>query len=237
VLDGLNLTIGQGESYALLGPNGAGKSTTVKLLLGLLRPDSGTAKVLGQPAGAPAALAKIGFLPENPSYYNHLTGLEFLQLSGRLAGLPATKLAENTKALMVKLNLQESAGEQIGKYSLGTQQRLGLAQALLAEPDVLFLDEPMNGLDPIGRETVRVLLKELISQGKTIFLTSHLLNDVETLCNRCGILAGGKLIAQASIKEMLASGDYKDLDDYFIRTIKSTTESITSTEPGAPTCS
>jgi ABC-2 type transport system ATP-binding protein len=220
VLDGLNLTVARGESYGLLGPNGAGKSTTVKLLLGLLRPDNGKATVLGLPAGAPGALAKIGFLPENPTFYNHLTGREFLLLSGQLADLSPKKLAGAIDELMAKLSLQEYAMEQIGKYSLGTQQRLGLAQALLADPEILFLDEPMNGLDPIGRASVRVLLQDLTKQGKTIFLTSHLLNDVEALCSRCGILLGGRLISEENIATLLASGKYSDLDQYFIRTIE-----------------
>jgi ABC-2 type transport system ATP-binding protein len=221
VLDGLNLTIGRGESYALLGPNGAGKSTTVKLLLGLLRPDKGSAAILGQPAGSAAALAKIGFLPENPSVYKHLTGREFLQLSGSLAGVAPAKLETTINNLLARLSLQEFAGEQVGKYSLGNQQRLGLAQALLGDPEVLFLDEPLNGLDPIGRGAVRALLQELTRQGKTIFLTSHLLNDVEILCQRCGILMGGKLLTEANIADVLGSDKYKDLDDYFIQTIKS----------------
>lgn len=220
MLDGLNLTVSRGESYGLLGANGAGKSTAVKLLLGLVRPDSGKALVLGLPAGAPAALAKIGFLPENPCFYNHLTGREFLQLSGRLAGLSPKKLSTAIAELLARLSLEEMAPEQIGKYSMGMQQRLGLAQALLTEPEVLFLDEPMNGLDPIGRTSVRKLLQELKSQGKTIFLSSHLLNDVAALCDRCGILLEGKLIAQDSIAGLMSSGNYADLDDYFLKTVE-----------------
>jgi ABC-2 type transport system ATP-binding protein len=234
VLDGFSLTISRGESFGLLGPNGAGKSTAVKLMLGLLRPDGGKALVLGLPPGSPTALAKIGFLPENPRFYNHLTGQEFLLLSGTLAGLSPKILNTTIAKLLARLSLEEMSREQIGNYSLGTQQRLGLAQALLAEPEVLFLDEPMNGLDPLGRMSVRQLLQELKSQGTTIFLNSHLLNDVEALCDRCGILCDGKLISQENIGDLINSGQYRDLDDYFLKTVEKAKSETAKTESVQP---
>ncbi|MBX3072647.1 ABC transporter ATP-binding protein [Candidatus Obscuribacterales bacterium] len=219
ILDGLSLSVKQGETYGLLGPNGAGKTTTVKILVGLMRPDRGEALVLGEKAGAQSALRKIGFLPENPYFYSHLTGLEFLEFIGQLFGLKKTELRDRVKQLLELVSMTVDADKPMRKYSKGMLQRLGIAQSLINDPEVVFWDEPMSGLDPIGRRDVRKILLDLKARGKTIFFNSHLLPDVSDVCDRVGVLAKGKLVAEDEIKNIVHSGGHKDLEEYFLEKV------------------
>lgn len=219
VLDELTLSIAPGETYGLLGPNGAGKTTTLKLLLGLLRPNGGTVTVLGKPAGHPEALARVGFLPENPYFYSYLTGLEFLDFVARLFGISATERKEKLATLMKLVNIESAKDTPMRKYSKGMLQRLGIAQSLINDPAVIFWDEPMSGLDPIGRRDVRAILMQLKEKGKTIFLNSHLLPDVNDVCDRVGILHKGKLVCEETIANIAKGGGYNDLEDYFLTAV------------------
>lgn len=226
VLDCLNLKIEKGTTYGLVGPNGAGKTTTLKLLLGLLRPDAGQAFVLGEKAGDKRALAKLGFLPESPYFYSHLTGREFLDFAGNLFGLEKSLLKERIEKLTRQVSLTAALDEQTGKYSKGMMQRLGLAQALINDPEILFLDEPMSGLDPHGRMDVRSILLDLKAQGKTIFFNSHLLADVAKLCDHVGILHQGKLVAQSAIADITTSGEAGALEEFFLAHTKESEETV-----------
>jgi ABC-2 type transport system ATP-binding protein len=203
VLRDLSLEIRPGETFGYLGPNGAGKSTTIKLLLGLIWPTAGTGRVLAHPLGDASTRGRIGFLPENPSFYEYLTGQEFLTYSGRLLGVPRGALKEQAPALLAEVGLGRAAGQQIRKYSKGMVQRLGLAQALLGDPHLLILDEPMSGLDPIGRKEVRDLILRQRAAGRTVFFSTHILPDVEMICDRVGILVGGRLVRSGSLRTML----------------------------------
>lgn len=219
-LDQLSLTVAEGETFGLLGLNGAGKTTTLKLLLGLLRPTSGSASVLGHPSGDVRALARIGFLPEAPYFYSYLTAEEFLDFSGRLFTLPKKLRSERAKELLEMVGLSENAKRPIGKFSKGMMQRLGIAQSLLNDPDLVFWDEPTSGLDPIGRKDVRTILHKLKEKGKTIFFNSHLLPDVSEVCDRIGILNRGNLIFEGKVSEITGGGSYIKLEDFFLSTIK-----------------
>jgi ABC-2 type transport system ATP-binding protein len=223
-LDGLDFAITRGEVFGLLGPNGAGKTTTQKLLLGLLKPTEGTVSVLGYPAGHPKALEKIGFLPENPYFYSYLTANEFLDFFGRLFGLNAQQRKERSKELLHLVSLDDAADRHVRKFSKGMLQRLGIAQALINDPDLVFLDEPNTGLDPIGRRDIRRIIKSLKDQGKTILLNSHLLPDVNELCDRIMILHRGRCVALSTVHEISTNGDYKDLEEYFMAKIEAASQ-------------
>jgi ABC-2 type transport system ATP-binding protein len=203
VLRDLTLEVQAGETYGYLGPNGAGKSTTIKLLLGLIQFTAGSGQVLGCPLGNPISRQQIGFLPENPSFYEYLTGEEFLTYCGRLLGMPRGRLRDQVPALLDEVGLSRAARQQIRKFSKGMVQRLGLAQALLGDPNLLILDEPMSGLDPIGRKEVRDLLLRQRAAGRTVFFSTHILPDVEMICDRVGILVGGRLVKSGPIHELL----------------------------------
>jgi ABC-2 type transport system ATP-binding protein len=203
VLRNLTLEIAEGEAFGYLGPNGAGKSTTIKLLLGLIHPTTGDGSVLGRPLGDPSTRSRIGFLPENPSFYEYLTGQEFVTYCGRLLGVPSRRLQEQVPALLAEVGLERAARLQIRKYSKGMVQRLGLAQALLGDPRLLILDEPMSGLDPIGRKEVRDLMLRQRAKGRTLFFSTHILPDVELVCDRVGILVGGRLVRSGSMDALL----------------------------------
>ena len=203
VLRDLTLEVQGGETFGYLGPNGAGKSTTIKLLLGLIQPTAGAGQVLGRPLGDASARGRIGFLPENPSFYEYLTGQEFLTYCGRLLGVPQRTLREQVPALLTEVGLGRAARQQIRKFSKGMVQRLGLAQALLGDPKLLILDEPMSGLDPIGRKEVRDLILRQRAAGRTVFFSTHILPDVEMICDRVGILVGGRLVKSGPIHELL----------------------------------
>jgi ABC-2 type transport system ATP-binding protein len=234
ILSGLNLSVVKGETFGLIGPNGAGKTTSIKLMLGLMRATEGTAEILGMPAGEKRALAQIGYLPENPYFYSHLTGREFLDFVGQLFGLGSRERKDRCSELIETVSLTEAADMQMRKYSKGMLQRLGIAQSLINRPAVIFWDEPMSGLDPIGRRDVRQILYGLKEKGTTIFFNSHLLPDVNEVCDRVGVMNKGRLIVQEEVKNISAGGNYKDLEDFFLEFIsKSESESDTRSYPAA----
>ncbi|MEO0351315.1 MAG: ABC transporter ATP-binding protein [Cyanobacteria bacterium P01_A01_bin.15] len=204
-----SLTVYQGETFGLLGPNGAGKTTLLKLLLGIIRPTSGSAQLFNQPAGDQTIKQQIGYLPENPYFYDYLTGWEFLAYSAGLFNIPASLYKQRIPELLdrVGLSRQTAIKKQLRQYSKGMLQRIGMAQALINDPDIIFLDEPMSGLDPVGRYQVREVILSLKKQGKTIFFNSHVLSDVEVICDRIAILDQGSLIAQGSLYDLLGAPD------------------------------
>jgi len=203
-LNGLDLTITENEIFGFLGPNGAGKTTTLKILVGLLFPTSGTARVLGKPLADLSVKAQVGFLPENPYFYEYLTCKELLDFYCRLFKIHKTERLRRVKELLARVGLEKAADLQVRKLSHGMRQRLGIAQSLINEPAVLFLDEPMSGLDPVGRRKIREMIHDLKSQGKTVFFSSHILQDAELLCDQVGILREGRLVNKGRLREMLA---------------------------------
>ena len=203
VLSELSLHVEQGEIFGYLGPNGAGKTTTLKILMGLVRPTSGEAKVLGQALGDVKAKQRVGFLPEQPYFYDYLTGRELLNFYGQLGGLRRSDRQERIEKLAHQLRIESALDLPLRKYSKGMLQRIGLVQTLLNDPKLLLLDEPMSGLDPIGRRDVRDLLLGLREEGRTVFFSSHVIPDVEMVCDRVGILVSGRLVAQGPLDEML----------------------------------
>ena len=205
VLSDLSLNVGEGEVFGYLGPNGAGKTTTLKLLMDLLRPTSGEVRILGQLAGDVRTKHQVGFLPEQPNFYEYLTGRELLSFYGQLLGLRRSDRRERIATLARELRIDAALDLPLRKYSKGMLQRIGLAQALLNDPKLILLDEPMSGLDPIGRREVRDLLLRLKSEGRTVFFSSHIIPDVEVVCDRVGILVAGRLVAQGPLDEMLAA--------------------------------
>jgi len=204
-LDGLSLTVRRGEIFGFLGPNGAGKTTTLKILLGLVRATSGHAHLLGQPAGDVGTRRRIGFLPESPYFYDYLTAEEFLGFYGQLAGLDRAVIHKRVTDLLELVGLAEARSRQLRKFSKGMLQRIGIAQALINDPELVVLDEPMSGLDPIGRKEIRDLILRLKETGKTIFFSSHILHDAEMLCDRVSILVKGRLMAMGRVSELIGS--------------------------------
>jgi ABC-2 type transport system ATP-binding protein len=219
VLESLSLKVNRNETFGLLGLNGAGKTTTLKLLLGLLRPTAGSIKVLDEPAGDLKSLSKIGFLPENPYFYSYLTPREFLDFTGQLFGIAHKQRQERSRELLQMVSLHEQADVPVRKFSKGMLQRLGIAQTLINDPELIFFDEPMSGLDPIGRRDVRLIMVKLKEQGRTVFFNSHLLPDVNDVCDRVAILHRGKLAGEESIANISAKGNYRDLEEYFLEVV------------------
>ena len=202
-LDHLDLEVEQGEIFGLIGPNGAGKTTTLKLLMGLVFPTEGDARILGKPVDDRRMKAEIGYLPEQPYFYDYLTGRELLNYFGQLFGLSAVERRTRTEELLAKVGITSAADVPLRKYSKGMTQRLGVAQALLNRPKIVFFDEPMSGLDPVGRREMTLLVRELQGSGVTVFFCSHILPDVEQLCDRVAILDKGKLVAVGRMSEIL----------------------------------
>ena len=202
-LDGLSLTVRRGEIFGFLGPNGAGKTTTLKILMGLVRATSGTALLLGQPAGDVETRRRIGFLPESPYFYDYLTAEEFLGFYGRLAGLSRAAITQRVTDLLELVGLVDARTRQLRKFSKGMLQRVGLAQALIHDPELIILDEPMTGLDPVGRKQVRDLILSLRDCGKTVCFSTHILHDVEMICDRVGIVMKGRLVASGRVDELV----------------------------------
>ena len=202
---GLDLDVEQGEIFGFLGPNGAGKTTTLKILLGLIYPTSGTAWMLDREIGDVAIKSQVGFLPESPYFYEYLTGEEFLRFYGQLFGLTGLALSRKIDQLLEMVKLTEARGLPLRKFSKGMLQRIGLAQALINDPKLVILDEPMSGLDPIGRRDVRDIILRLKDEGRTIFFSTHILPDVEMICDRVGILVKGHLQAVGSVSELVGA--------------------------------
>ncbi len=201
-LDRLTLDVQPGEVFGFLGPNGAGKTTTLKLLMQLVYPTAGEARILGRPVGDLEVRRRIGYLPENPYFYDNLTAEELLGYFAALFDLPSAGRKARVSALLDEVGLGAERRMQLRKYSKGMVQRVGIAQALVNDPDVVFLDEPMSGLDPLGRRDIRALILRLRDAGKTVFFSSHILSDAETLCSRVAIVAGGRLAASGRLTEM-----------------------------------
>jgi len=202
-LDGLSLEVARGEIFGFLGPNGAGKTTTLKLLMQLIFPTSGRAWILDRPAGDVEMRRRIGYLPENPTFYDNVSAEELLAYFAALFGYRGAERARRVASLLDEVGLGAERRMQLRKYSKGMIQRVGLAQALINDPEVVFLDEPMSGLDPIGRRDVRDIILRLRDRGATVFFSSHILTDAESMCSRVGIVAGGKLVAAGTLAEMV----------------------------------
>ncbi len=206
-LKSCSLKVYPGETFGLLGPNGAGKTTLFKLLLGIIRPTAGKGILLGKPIGDRSVKQRIGYLPENPYLYDYLTGWEFLQLAGGIFQIPSSLQRQRIPQLLdlVGLSKMDARKKKMRRYSKGMLQRVGMAQALINDPDLLFLDEPMSGLDPVGRYQMREIILTLKEQGKTIFFNSHILSDVEKICDRVAILAQGELVCCGSLNQLLGT--------------------------------
>jgi ABC-2 type transport system ATP-binding protein len=203
-LDRLTLDVSEGEVFGFLGPNGAGKTTTLKLLMRLVFPTAGRAELLGRPVGDPSARRRIGYLPENPYFYDYLTAEELLQYFGGLFGYGRAERRTRATALLDEVGVGAERRLPLRKFSKGMLQRVGIAQALLNDPELVILDEPMSGLDPLGRRDVRALILRLRDRGRTVFFSSHVLADAEALCSRVGILAKGRLAASGRLTDIVA---------------------------------
>jgi len=203
-LDSLSLEVHEGEAFGFLGPNGAGKTTTLKLLMGIIFPTSGTARILGRPIEDVSMHRNIGYLPEQPYFYDYLTARELLDYFARFFGFSAAERNERVNKYLDLVGLGSAANVQLRKFSKGMMQRVGIAQAILHEPKVVFLDEPMSGLDPVGRREVRDIILDLKHQGRTVFFSTHILSDAEMLCDRVAVLAGGKLQGVGAPNEIVS---------------------------------
>ncbi|QWV95059.1 ABC transporter ATP-binding protein [Geomonas oryzisoli] len=205
-LHDVSLEVAAGEVFGFLGPNGAGKSTTIKIVMGLLRPGTGSVRVFGTPVQSVESRRKVGYLPENPSFYEFLTGREYLAFVGRAFGMDDAAIRSESSRVLELLDLSGAADRPIRGYSKGMVQRLGLAQAMVHDPDLYILDEPMSGLDPVGRALVKEIIKDLKRRGKTVFFSTHITADIEIVCDRVGIVAGGRLRTVDSVANILQSG-------------------------------
>jgi len=205
-LKDLSLTVAPREVFGFLGPNGAGKSTTIKTLVGQIRPTNGTASLFGQPTGAAGTRLRVGYLPENPTFYDFLTAQEYLEMVGRVFGMTGESISSESERVLDLMTLTEAARRPIRGYSKGMVQRLGIAQTLLHDPDLLILDEPMSGLDPVGRALVKQIILDLKQQGKTVFFSTHVIADVEAVCDRVGIIAAGQMQTVLNVSDVLKSG-------------------------------
>ena len=205
-LNDMSFSVRRGEIYGFLGPNGAGKTTSIKVLTSLLRPDSGKALLFDDLPSSASSRQRVGFLPESPVFYDHLTGSEFLRFCGTLCGMKGETLRRRISELLQEVGLAHAGDLQIRRYSKGMTQRVGIAQALLHNPDLVILDEPMSGLDPVGRADVRNIILTLQKQGKTIFFSTHIIPDVEAICSRVGIVSRGKMVKEGTVSELLREG-------------------------------
>jgi len=201
----LHLSVEAGEIFGYLGPNGAGKTTTLKMLMGLVFPSGGSARILGMDVNDPKLKSRIGFLPEQPYFYDYLTARELLDYYGQLSGVPSKGRRQKVEALLDRTGLADAGGLQLRKFSKGMLQRVGIAQALLHDPEVVFLDEPMSGLDPMGRREVRDLMEQLKREGKTVFFSTHILSDAEALCDRVAIIHQGELRRVGAVADLTAN--------------------------------
>jgi len=201
----LHLTVREGEIFGFLGPNGAGKTTTLKLLMGLIFPTAGSARILGMEVNDPAMKAQIGFLPEQPYFYDYLTAGELLEYYGQLSGVDAKQRSSKVNEVLGRVGLPDVGGVQLRKFSKGMLQRVGIAQSILHDPKIVFFDEPMSGLDPMGRREVRDLMEQLKHEGKTVFFSTHILSDAEALCDRVAIIHQGELRGVGAVAELTSS--------------------------------
>ncbi len=203
---GVSFEVHQGEIFGFLGPNGAGKTTTIKMLTGLIAPTGGSGSLFGVPVPSPEAMGRVGFLPENPYVYPYLTPREFVSMCGRLNGLGGADYGARVEKVLARVGMSEAIDRPVMNLSKGMLQRVGLAAALVHEPELLILDEPMSGLDPVGRKEVRDLILEEREAGRTVFFSSHILSDVEMLCDRVCILRRGEVVVMGKMQELLAAG-------------------------------
>jgi ABC-2 type transport system ATP-binding protein len=202
-LRGVTFSVKRGHIFGFVGPNGAGKTTTIRTLMGLIKPSSGTASIGGKPVPSRAARARVGFLPESPYFYDYLTVGELLDLAGRLFGIPRDVRKQRANELIERVGLDRARSQNLKKFSKGMLQRAGLAQALMSDPEIVVLDEPMSGLDPLGRKEIRDLMLELRDKGKTVFFSTHILSDVEAITDDIAIIARGQLQAQGTPAELV----------------------------------
>lgn len=214
-VQGLSLTVEAGEVFGCIGPNGAGKSTTIKLLLDLIRPDSGSITINELPSNDEVSRSRVGYLPESPYIYDFLTAREYLDYAGKLSGMSKTMIKNRSDELLLKLKLDQAANRRISGYSKGMQQRTAIAAALIHDPKLVVLDEPMSGLDPLGRKLIFDLIAELKQQGKTVFISSHVLTDIERLCDRVGIIVQGQLRFEGQVQELAVP-----LDELFLQVVQ-----------------
>jgi ABC-2 type transport system ATP-binding protein len=201
----LHLQVEEGEIFGFLGPNGAGKTTTLKMLMGLVFPTGGSARILGMEINDPRMKAQIGFLPEQPYFYDYLTASELLEYYAGLSGVPAKERTRKSQEMLQRVGLRDASGVQLRKFSKGMLQRVGIAQAILHEPKVVFFDEPMSGLDPMGRREVRDLMDQLRQEGKTVFFSTHILSDAEALCDRVAIIHLGELRGVGAVADLTSN--------------------------------
>lgn len=220
ILSDLSLRVRMHSVYGFLGPNGAGKSTTIKLLLGFLRADSGSLRILGNQVGQDEFRKPIGYLPEFPFFYDHLTARETLLLSGKLSHVQSATLKKRIPLVLQQVHLEQAQHQRIGSFSKGMKQRLGLANALIHDPQLLIFDEPMSGLDPLGRHLVKQLIHDLREQGKTIFFSSHILGDIEELCDDIGIIHKGRLLFSGGLAQFMDSNQNATLEEGFVTLIE-----------------
>ena len=218
-LQGVSLQVNPGTVFGFLGPNGAGKTTTMHVLLGFVEPTSGSARIFGEDVSKSLARQRIGYLPEHPETYRFLTSRELLRMAGRLFGMGGESLRRRINELLHMVNLEAAADRRIGTYSRGMMQRVGLAQALINDPDLVILDEPTGGLDPLGRMEVRSIIADLRTRGKTVFFSSHELSEVELVCDHIAILAAGRVVAQGAAQELV--GPNERLEQFFLRVVQS----------------
>ncbi len=217
VVSNLTLSVADGEVFGFLGPNGAGKTTTIKMIVGLAFPTRGTIEIFGQHAHSRAVRARVGFMSENPYFYSYLTAGEFMRFSASLLNIPPKMAKDRAQSLLAMVGLREVADRQIRTFSKGMNQRLGFAQALLGDPDIIFLDEPLDGLDPLGRVDFKRMMQALKKEGKTIFFNSHILSDVQELCDSVGIIHKGKLLEVGPLRRLLSARE--SLEEHFIRIV------------------
>jgi len=208
-LNSMNLNIEKGEIYGFLGPNGAGKSTTLKILMDLIRADSGSVKIMGRNSSDYKARKRVGFLPENPSFMDNLTGREIVKFSGKVHGMPPNQLDKKIIEILDLLDLSEAAERPVRKYSKGMVQRVGFAAAIVHDPDLLILDEPMSGLDPMGRVLFKSILKDINKKGTTVLFSSHIIPDIEDICTKIGIVKNGRLLREITSTEMKYTSTHK----------------------------
>ena len=236
-LKGVDLVVKRGEVFGFLGPNGAGKSTTIKLLMGLITPSGGSAAVMGTDVRSHLARRKVGYLPENPAFYDYLAAEEYLGFVGRSFGMEPALLGERSESILKRLELWDARKRPIRGYSKGMVQRLGIAQTLLHDPDLYVLDEPMSGLDPVGRALVKTLITELKAQGKSVFFSTHVTADVEEVCDRVGIIVNGVLKRVERVEDILTSSVESYELRYRLAGAEERRERVAASELSAALCS